>query len=355
MTRTNAPTRVLIVDDSSLMRQLLTRVLSEDPEIEVVGSAPDPHVARDMIKSLDPDVLTLDVEMPRMDGVAFLRKIMELRPMPVVMISSQTQAGADVTLQALEIGAVDFVAKPASAAAVMDMSGELTTKIKAAGRVRMRSRRAEPVSAPKARVALNRASGKIVLIGASTGGVEALKEVLKRMLADGPPILITQHMPERFTAAFASRLNNECAMAISEARDGEPIEEGHAYIAPGAHHLELARSGRGYFCRLHDGPLTSGHRPSVDVLFHSAAQIGGANLIAAILTGMGKDGAAGMLELRKVGAVTFGQDEETSLVYGMPRAAFEIGAVSRQYPLHKMADAILDACHAGGRPVARTG
>ncbi len=162
-------------------------------------------------------------------------------------------------------------------------------------------------------------------------------------------------MPERFTAAFASRLNNECAMAISEARDGEPIEEGHAYIAPGAHHLELARSGRGYFCRLHDGPLTSGHRPSVDVLFHSAAQIGGANLIAAILTGMGKDGAAGMLELRKVGAVTLGQDEETSLVYGMPRAAFEIGAVSRQYPLHKMADAILDACHAGGRPVARTG
>jgi two-component system chemotaxis response regulator CheB len=203
---------------------------------------------------------------------------------------------------------------------------------------------------------LNRVSGKIVLIGASTGGVEALKEVLKRMPADGPPILITQHMPERFTAAFANRLNNECAMTISEARDGEPVEEGHAYIAPGgAYHLELARSGRGYFCRLQDGPPTSGHRPSVDVLFHSAARIGGPNLIAAILTGMGKDGAAGMLELRKAGAVTFGQDEETSLVYGMPRAAFEIGAVSRQFPLHKMADAILDACHADGRPIARTG
>ncbi|MCC6779797.1 MAG: chemotaxis response regulator protein-glutamate methylesterase [Hyphomicrobiales bacterium] len=357
--RASKPVRVLIVDDSSLMRQLLTRVLSNDPEIEVVGSAPDPHVARDMIKSLDPDVVTLDVEMPRMDGVAFLRKIMELRPMPVVMISSQTQAGADVTLQALEIGAVDFVAKPASAPAVMEMSEELTTKVKAAGRIRMRSRRTETVAAPKPRPGLNRTSGKMVLIGASTGGVEALKEVLKRMPADAPPILITQHMPERFTAAFAARLNNECAMTISEAQDGEPIQEGHAYIAPGgSRHLELARSGRGYFCRLQEGPPVSGHRPSVDALFHSAARLGGTNLIAAILTGMGKDGAVGMLELRKAGAVTFGQDEETSLVYGMPRAAFEIGAVSRQFPLHKIADAILDACHAphaGARPVARAG
>src|SRR5262245_20919940 len=345
----SAPVRVLIVDDSAVMRQLLSSLLSDDPEIEVVGTAPDPHVARERIKSLNPDVITLDVEMPHMDGVTFLRKIMTLRPTPVVMISTLTQAGAEVTLEALEAGAVDFIAKP-SHDVMSGMGGlgtELQEKVKAAARTRIGARRAAPPPPPKPRERLGRATGKIVLIGASTGGAEALKALLMGLPADCPPVLITQHMPARFTSAFANRLNKECPMAVSEAVHNEEVEPGHVYIAPGSHHLELVRVGSRYACALNDGAPVSGHRPSVDVLFRSGARTIGAAGIGVILTGMGKDGAEGMLEFRRAGAATLGQDEESSLIYGMPRAAFERGAVMHQHSLANMADEILKAWEPG--------
>jgi two-component system chemotaxis response regulator CheB len=320
-----SPVRVMIVDDSALMRQLLSACLAQDPEIEVVGTAADPFEARDLIKALNPDVITLDIEMPKMDGVTFLRKIMTLRPMPVVMISTLTQAGADITLEALEVGAVDFIAKPTRdiGAVMAELSGELQAKVKAAARVRVRARRFAPQTAKPALIAGDLSSRKIVAIGASTGGVEALKAVLTQLPSDCPPVLITQHMPERFTASFAKRLNGECAMTVSEARHGELVEQGHVYIAPGARHLELAKSGGRFVCRLTDDPPVSGHRPSVDVLFRSVAQIAGPDTVGVILTGMGKDGAEGMVRLRQAGAVTLGQDEASSLIYGMPRVAFE--------------------------------
>jgi two-component system chemotaxis response regulator CheB len=339
-------TRVLIIDDSALMRQLLTSLLSEDPEIEVVGAAPDPLVAREMIKALDPDVVTLDVEMPKMDGLTFLRKIMTLRPMPVVMISTLTQAGTEVTLEALEAGAVDFVAKPTNSVgpAMVALAEELRAKVKAAANTRVRARPERPRPRPPQRQALHRQTGKILMIGASTGGVEALKTLLMDLPPDCPPTLVTQHMPERFTSAFANRLNRECPMTVCEATDMQRIRPGCVYIAPGAHHLELTREGLGWACRLHDGPPVSGHRPSVDVLFRSGARVAGSKVIGVILTGMGKDGAEGLLELRKSGASTLGQDEASSLIYGMPRVAFERGAVERQCPLTELAGAIVDGC-----------
>jgi two-component system chemotaxis response regulator CheB len=346
MTPSSKPARVLIVDDSSLMRNLLTAVLADDPEIEVVGTASDPFVARDRIKELNPDVITLDVEMPRMDGVTFLRKIMALRPTPVVMVSSLTQAGADITLEALEIGAVDFVAKPVAdiTHAMEALAAEICAKVKIAARTRVKARTAAVEKRTTPRKRIGDPSSKLIAIGASTGGVEALKAVLMDFIPDGPPILITQHMPERFTAAFASRLNRECPMRVFEAAHGQRIEPGAAYIAPGNRHLELMRDGSHLACRLTDDPPVSGHRPSVDVLFRSVARIAGPRTIGVILTGMGKDGAEGMLELRNAQAVTLGQDESSSLVYGMPRVAFERGAVTKQYPLNEIADAILDAC-----------
>jgi two-component system chemotaxis response regulator CheB len=331
------------------MRQLLTTLLSADPEIEVVGTAPDPHIARERIKALNPDVITLDVEMPHMDGLTFLRKIMTLRPTPVVMVSTLTQAGAEVTLEALEIGAVDFVAKPTAdlGNAKSGLAAELQAKVKAAARTRVGVHRNLPAPhAPRHRIV--RPTEKIIAVGASTGGVEALKILLMGLPADCPSILITQHMPPRFTAAFAERLNRECAMTISEAVNGEPIEPGHVYIAPGSHHLELARHSGRYICQISDGAPVSGHRPSVDVLFRSVAKVAGRKAVGVILTGMGKDGAEGLLELRTAGATTLGQDEHSSLIYGMPRAAFERGGVMRQFPLTQMADAILDACEADG-------
>jgi len=344
-----SPVRVLVVDDSSLMRQLLSTLLAEDPEIEVVGTAPDPLVARERIKELNPDVITLDVEMPHMDGVSFLRKIMTLRPMPVVMISTLTQAGAEITLEALEIGAVDFIAKPVNNVAqeLAAIAGDLQAKVKAAARTKIGAHRAAAAAlAPRApRPHKFVSSGdKIVLIGASTGGVEALKAVLMGLPGDCPPILITQHMPPRFTAAFAERLNRECPMTVSEARQDDVVEQGHVYIAPGSHHLELVRKGTGFACAINDGPPVSGHRPSVDVLFRSGVRSAGAKAVGVILTGMGKDGADGLVELRRSGAVTIGQDEATALIYGMPRVAFERGGVAKQLPLSHVADAILDAC-----------
>ncbi len=347
------PVRVLIVDDSALIRQLLTTLLAADPEIEVVGTADDPYVARDRIKALNPDVVTLDVEMPHMDGITFLRKIMTLRPMPVIMISTLTQAGADVTLEALEIGAVDFIAKPSTDAAhaLPALAKELQAKVKAAARTRIATRAAVAPAQVKRVPRSVRPNGKIVAIGASTGGVEALKVVLTSLPKDCPPIVITQHMPPRFTAAFAQRLDRECAMAIKEAADGDVLEQGHVYIAPGSHHLQVIKTPTGYRCALDDGAPVTGHRPSVDVLFRSMARAVGRSAVGVILTGMGKDGADGLLELRKAGGLTIGQDEASSLIYGMPHVAFERGGVMRQCSLTQMADAILDACE--GRSEAR--
>ena len=351
MTKPGGPVRVLVVDDSAVMRQLLSTLLSADPAIEVVGTASDPYIARDRIKALNPDVVTLDVEMPHMDGLTFLRKIMTLRPTPVVMVSTLTQAGTEVTLEALEIGAVDFVAKQTADAGREHFAVELQTKVKAAARTRVGARRSAPTqTAPQRRLKLS--GNRIIAIGASTGGVEALKRLLTGIPADCPPILVTQHMPPRFTEAFAQRLNRELAMTVSEAVHDEPIEPGHVYIAPGSHHLEIGRSGTHYRCVLSDSAPVSGHRPSVDVLFRSVARTVGHVAVGAILTGMGKDGAEGMLELRKTGAVTFGQDEESSLIYGMPRAAFECGAVMQQFPLDRLASAILDACEREAPPRA---
>jgi len=342
----NKPVRVLIVDDSELIQQLLTALLSADPEIEVVGSAGDPYIARERIKALSPDVITLDIEMPRMDGVTFLRKIMALRPMPVIMISTLTQAAAEITLEALEVGAVDFIAKPTTNVANTwaELAEELQGKVKAAAQMRVGTRPI-PESAPAARrVRSINPTTKLIAIGASTGGVEALKQLLLNLPAVCPPILVTQHMPPRFTAAFAERLDQECPMTVSEAAHNDLVQPNHVYIAAGSHHLELVRFGGRYSCSLSDGPAVSGHRPSVDVLFRSVARTAGSAAVGVILTGMGKDGAEGLLELRQAGAVTLGQDEASSLIYGMPRVAFERGAVVRQYPLSRMADAILDAC-----------
>jgi two-component system chemotaxis response regulator CheB len=350
------PVRVLIVDDSPVIQQLLSMLLSADPEIEVVGTANDPLIARERIKALNPDVVTLDIEMPNMDGVTFLRKIMELRPMPVVMISTLTQAGAEITLEALEIGAVDFIGKPTGNLnhGIEVLAAELQTKIKSAAHARVGMRRAPtPARVPRPERPPS-SKEKIIAIGASTGGVEALKAVLMDMPAICPPILITQHMPSRFTGAFAARLNRECPMAVSEAIHNQPIEPNHAYIAPGSHHMELARVGGHYRVSLNDGPNVSGHRPSVDVLFRSVARVAAKAAVGAIMTGMGKDGAAGLLELRNAGGKTLGQDETSSLVYGMPRAAFECGAVMRQYPLSHMADGILEACDDSGKTQPRT-
>lgn len=346
MTNQSAPVRVLIVDDSAVMRQLLASVLAADSEIEVVGTAADPHIARERIKALNPDVVTLDVEMPHMDGLTFLRKIMTLRPMPVVMISTLTQRGAETTLEALEIGAVDFIAKPTVGIAngLAELAAELQRKVKAAAGVRLGARRVASAPQLPRQQRPRRAVEKIVFVGASTGGVEALKALLMGLPADCPPILIAQHMPPRFTTGFAERLDRQCPMRVCEAADEQTIEPGQVYIAPGSHHLEIARVGSRHVCRLSEGPLVSGHRPSVDVLFRSAARVCARSAVGAILTGMGKDGAEGLLELRQAGAITLGQDEESALIYGMPRAAFERGAVMRQCSLAQMADAILDAC-----------
>jgi two-component system chemotaxis response regulator CheB len=275
MINRSTPVRVLIVDDSAVMRQLLATLLEADPQIQVVGTAADPHIARERIKALNPDVITLDVEMPHMDGLTFLRKIMALRPTPVVMISTLTQRGADITLEALEVGAVDFIAKPTEglAEAMAELATEIQAKVKAAAGSRVGVRRTAPSVPRPPRSAL--LADKIVFIGASTGGVEALKAVLLGLPADCPPILITQHMPPRFTLGFAQRLDRECPMRVSEATHDEVIEPGHAYIAPGSHHLEIARQGSRNVCRLSDGATVSGHRPSVDVLFRSAARVTG--------------------------------------------------------------------------------
>ena len=342
------PIKVLVVDDSALIRALLKEIIGADPELQLVGAAPDAFVARDLVKQFSPDVITLDIEMPRIDGLAFLEKLMAARPTPVVMISSLTESGAEATFRALELGAVDFVAKPklgiregmeAYAATIRD-------KIKAASlaRLRPRSNLAAALAVTEKAASVTRApivgTEKIIAIGASTGGTEAIKEVLIGMPADSPGIVITQHMPPGFTRTFAERLDRLSRLRVVEAQGGERILPGHAFVAPGDHHLLVERSGANYLTRLSDGPQVHRHRPAVDPMFQSLAQCAGRNVIAALLTGMGKDGALGLRDIQQAGGHTIAQDEASCVVYGMPREAVTLGAAAEILALERIAEAL---------------
>jgi two-component system chemotaxis response regulator CheB len=350
--------KVLVVDDSALIRKLLGAIIDSYPDLEMVGAAPDPYVAREKIRELNPDVITLDVEMPRMDGLDFLEKLMRLRPMPVLMVSSLTTEKSEITLRALELGAVDFVAKPqlGIAAGLAEYGDEIAEKLRAAARAKVRPRppvgqlRAVEAVLPAVRAPLL-STEKVLCIGASTGGTEAIKAVLMRLPPDSPGIVIAQHMPPGFTRSFAERLDKLCAITVREAKGGERVLPGHAYIAPGHAHLLLQRSGANYVTELSDAEPVNRHRPSVDVLFRSAANCAGKNAVGVILTGMGKDGAQGLLDLRHAGAMTFGQDEASCVVYGMPREAAQIGAVENVVSLDNMAGRLVQALRAGGSVV----
>ena len=347
--------KVLIIDDSALIRSLLTEIINKQPDMVVVGTAPDPLVAREKIKALNPDVLTLDVEMPKMDGLAFLEKLMRLRPMPVVMVSSLTEKNSAITLQALELGAFDFVTKPKIdiCNGLQEYAQELTEKIRGAAKARLR----QPVSRSAAKIPVEQKNSadvvlaaehrtfstteKVIILGASTGGTEALKTLLMDMPPDCPAILITQHMPETFTRTFAKRLDGLCRIAVKEAEHGDRVLPGHGYLAPGNRHMILKRSGANYVTELSDAPPVSRHRPSVDVLFRSAANCAGKNAIGIIMTGMGDDGAAGMLEMHQAGAFTLAQDEESCVVFGMPKEAIARGGVDEVVPLQDISRRLL--------------
>ena len=342
---------VLIVDDSALVRRLLTELLSSEPSIEVLGTAGDAYMARDKIKALNPDVLTLDVEMPKMDGVNFLRNLMRLRPMPVIMVSSLTEDGASITLDALAAGAVDYLPKPKIdvAATIGDYRDLLITKIKAAANARPRplavplevpKRQSVEAVLPKRPPRHFRTTDRIVAIGASTGGTEAIKEVLMGLEPDSPGVMIAQHIPKAFSTPFAKRMNDCCRVTVFEAQDGQQVLPGHAYIAPGDRHLMLVRDGARYICSLDDGTPVNRHKPSVDVLFRSVAQQAGSNAIGVILTGMGQDGALGLKEMREAGAYTFAQDEASSVVWGMPGQAVAMDAAVEVLPLDEISAAV---------------
>lgn len=375
-------TRVIVVDDSALVRSLLTEIINRQPDMECIGAASDPLIAREMIRALNPDVLTLDVEMPRMDGIDFLSKLMRLRPMPVVMVSTLTERGADVTMRALELGAVDFVAKPKIGVAngLAMLAQDITDKIRVAATAKMRrmptpapanpantptmpgglltipgglhtipgeltpsERPRSVVALPPAPRSLGRLSTeKIIFIGASTGGTEATKEVLIHLPADAPAVVITQHMPPGFTRSYAARLDSLCRIHVAEARDGERILPGHAYLAPGGFHLSVERSGANYIARVQDSDPVNRHRPSVEVLFRSAARVVGPNALGIMLTGMGGDGAKAMREMLDAGSYNLVQDEASCVVFGMPREAIAAGAASEVLPLSKIASHLLD-------------
>ncbi|WP_447968343.1 protein-glutamate methylesterase/protein-glutamine glutaminase [Nitrospira sp. M1] len=340
--------RVLIVDDSALIRGVMTELLRQDPEIDVVGSATDPYAARDKIKSLNPDVLTLDVEMPKMDGLTFLQKVMAGHPMPVVMVSSLTESGCETTLRALELGAVDFITKPKIDVqhGLEELAESITSKIKTAAAATVRKRTPTTVNPDRLRELATQSSmikttDTIIAIGASTGGTEALKELLEVLPPSVPPIVITQHMPERFTKTFADRLNQVCQISVKEAVDGDSVIPGQALLAPGNYHMELRRSGARYQVTLNQNPPINRHRPAVDAMFRSVAHYAGANSLGVILTGMGNDGAAGMLEMKKAGAFNLAQDEASCVVFGMPKEAIKAGGVDKILPLSDIPAAML--------------
>ncbi len=365
-----AKIRVVVVDDSALVRSMLTEIINRQSDMECIGAAADPLVAREMIRNLNPDVITLDVEMPRMDGIDFLAKLMRLRPMPVVMVSTLTERGAEVTLKALELGAIDFVAKPKIGVAdgLRQLADDITDKVRIASKARIHRTptpagattatapssvarsgtstgvpRAVASAAPVSSSSLGRLSTeKIIFIGASTGGTEATKEVLLTLPADAPAVVITQHMPPGFTRNYAARLDSLCKISVKEASDGERILPGHAYIAPGGMHLSVERSGANYIARVQDGDPVNRHKPSVEVLFKSAARVVGPNAIGIMLTGMGADGAKAMREMRDAGAYCVAQDEASCVVFGMPREAIAAGAVQEVLPLNKITGHLMD-------------
>jgi two-component system chemotaxis response regulator CheB len=351
-------TKVLIVDDSALIRSVMSEIVNSQPDLEVVATAPDPLVARELIKKHNPDVLTLDVEMPKMDGLDFLEKLMRLRPMPVLMVSSLTERGSEITMRALELGAVDFVTKPKISiqTGMRDYADMIADKIRAAARARIAPRSIAPAAASAPLSALRSpliSSEKLIVIGASTGGTEAIREFLMQMPSDCPGILIAQHMPEGFTSSFAKRLDSLCKISVVESVGNERVLPGHAYIAPGHSHLLLARSGANYMTRIEQSPPVNRHRPSVDVLFRSVAQAAGKNAVGVILTGMGKDGAAGMLEMREAGSHNFAQDEASCVVFGMPREAIAIGAAHEVGPLGALPRMVLEHLASQGNRALR--
>ncbi len=347
-----AKTRVVVVDDSALVRSLLTEIINRQPDMECVGSASDPFAAREMIRNLNPDVITLDVEMPRMDGIDFLSKLMRLRPMPVVMVSTLTERGAEVTLKALELGAVDFVAKPKIGVAdgLKQLADEITEKVRTASKARVARPAAPASTAAGAAAAPNPAphtigrlaTEKLIFIGASTGGTEATKELLMNLPPDSPGVVITQHMPPGFTKSYANRLDGLCKIRVKEAVDGERVLPGHAYIAPGGFHLSVERSGANYIARVFDGEPVNRHKPSVEVLFESAARVVGQNAMGIMLTGMGADGAKAMRTMKDAGSYNVCQDEATCVVFGMPREAIAAGAANEVLPLGKIAQHVID-------------
>lgn len=346
--------QVLIVDDSALIRQILTEIVNSQPDMRVVGVAGDPFVARERIKALNPDVITLDVEMPRMDGIAFLEKLMQLRPMPVVMISSLTERGAQTTLRALELGAVDFVTKPKIdiGTGMQAYADTIAEKIRIAAKARIRPYRPpgpRATALPPRIASAHALKDRIVAVGASTGGTEAIRALLMPMPADAPAILIAQHMPEGFTRPFAERLNGLCAMTVKEAEHGELVQPGHAYIAPGHSHLSIAGAGRFYRIVLDRNPPVNRHRPAVDVLFNAVAKVAGEAAVGVILTGMGADGAQGLLAMKRAGALTLAQDEASCVVFGMPKVAIELGAANEILPLGDIAAYVLTAASAGDK------
>ncbi len=335
-----AKIKVLVVDDSAVVRKVFSEELSREPDIEVVGTAPDPYVARDKIVKLKPDVVTLDVEMPRMDGITFLRKLMKHYPLPVIIVSSLTRKGGALALEAIDAGAVEVICKPGEAYSVGDMSVQLAEKIRAAARARVEKRTAPvKLGSPgmvQTRLSLAESTNKVIAIGASTGGTEALKVVLSQFPPTIPGIMVVQHMPAKFTASFAERLDEICQIRVKEAEDGDSVVPGTALIAPGNYHMVMRRSGARYYVQIKNGPLVCHQRPAVDVLFNSVAAYGGANAVGVILTGMGRDGAQGMLRMKEAGARNIAQDEKSCVVFGMPKEAIEAGGVDEVVPLEQI-------------------
>lgn len=340
--------KVLVVDDSAMVRKMLSCELSKTKEIQVIDTAPDPYIARDKIIKLQPDIVLLDIEMPRMDGLTFLRKLMKHYPIRVIIVSSIAESGSETALKALEYGALEVVAKPSVSYSVNDMIGQLIEKIIAVSKipnwkVGIKENKKEVTGyIEKKKSSLIKTTNKIIAIGASTGGTEALKELLERMPPSAPPIMIVQHMPQHFTKSFAQRLNQICAIEVKEAEDREILSPGKALIAPGNMHMELRRSGAVYYLQLHNGPMVYHQRPSVDILFNSVAKYAGRNAVGVILTGMGKDGAAGLLNMRNEGAYTIAQDEKSCVVFGMPKEAIEMGAAKKVVSLNYIVDDIIE-------------